>query len=88
MFGESEREAILGEIPIGARRKHGGVIVQEKRQELEALNQVVIWNEVRWARVLLCDRVEVCVSLGGFHAPNFRDGFFVSDFGALLRGRE
>ena len=36
MFGESEREAILGEIPIGARRKHGEVIVQEKRQELEA----------------------------------------------------
>jgi hypothetical protein len=36
MFGESESEAILGEIPIGASGKHGGVIVKEKRQELEA----------------------------------------------------
>ncbi len=61
MFGESERQAILGKIPIGASGKHGGVIVQEKRQELEKVNQTIIWNEVRWARVLLCDRVEVCI---------------------------
>lgn len=64
IFGESEGEAIFGEIPIGARREHGGVIVQEKRQELETASQVVIWNEVWWARVLLCDRVQVCILRG------------------------
>ncbi len=40
MFGESERQAILSEIPIGASGKHGGVIVPEKRQELEAAEEL------------------------------------------------
>lgn len=42
IFGESVGETIFGEIPIGARGEHGGVIVQEKRQELEGGSQTVI----------------------------------------------
>ena len=88
MFGESEGEAILGEIPIGTSGEHGGVIVQEKGQELEAVNQTVIWNQVWWARVQQCDRVEACVSRGGSYAPKFSDVSFASNDGALFRGRE
>jgi len=46
MLGESASEAIFGEIPIGARREHGAAIVQEKAPGMEAVNQVVFWNEV------------------------------------------
>ena len=45
MFGESEREAIFGEIPISTRREHGAAIVQEKTPGMEAVNQGAIWNE-------------------------------------------
>jgi len=50
MLGQRQSQAILGEVPIDARGKHGECIVQEMRPEVQ-----VGGNEIADSSVATCD---------------------------------